>query len=1047
MFASILSSLNRILRAVWACRTREKRCGSASAFLPGLLVMAALAAPATVPESGHAHTALAAKTYRVLLISSYHPDYPTFYQQIDGLREALPDQDVRLDVEFMDSKRFPDQKNLETFHTLLQHKLSQLPPYDVVATADDNALQFMLDYGTALFGDTPVVFFGVNNARRAQTAADLPNITGVREAASILPTVQTAARMLPDLDTIYVLSDATNTGRVDMDKTLDLAPQIESLGLTLQPVDLNRLTWDQAMEQLSTIDPATGALLLLSPYRDTTGRTLAFDQSLDLILEHCQAPVLHLWEHGMGDGILGGKLVRQFEQGRLAGTMVLRILHGERPSDIPVLPGDEANRFVFDQRELDRLDIPVTLLPTDAERLYRSPSLTDTYFWPLIIGLTIIVIQGLIMGALFQSRRRLHTQQAALQENEERYRAVFEHSPMGLVLVCPDGRIKQCNSEFARLMGAPMDALIGFDALNKTTHPDVRKALSQALEGRHTFFEAPYTSALGGRTRHLRMLFEPLDLHSPSRVIVIVEDVTQRKLDERTLQDYCALVEHSQEIMGVVGADHRYRMVNAAMLAQRGMERHQVMGRHMREVLGEDVYQQVLPRLERCLSGEHLRFDLNLEYSYLGKRDLEATYSYIPGENGRNPRVAAVLRDVTDVRRTHEELIRAKDQAESANQAKSEFLANMSHEIRTPLNGVMGMLQLLDLSELDEHQSEYVLAAKQSCMRLTNLLTDILDVSKIEAGRLPIRSEVFPLQEALEDVRVLFEDRATNKGLYLDFQQQPNLPDLLVGDSTRLRQVLFNLVGNAVKFTRKGGVRLTVSLQSESPEGVRLLFCVTDTGIGIADEQIDHVFQVFTQVDGTYRRSYQGAGLGLPIVKRIVTLMDGNLAVESEPGKGSAFYCSLPFALPEADRRCPEQHETAPSCEHCQGGRALVAEDDEINRFVLRRLLSKLGMEVLDAEDGDEALELLRKQACDIVILDIQMPRMSGEEVLHTLRNDPAFGHLSEIPVLAVTAHAMPGDKERFLEAGATRYLAKPLDNTTLIKTVQDVLRPARQRQ
>ncbi|MDD4731172.1 MAG: ATP-binding protein [Desulfovibrio sp.] len=988
-----------------------------------------------------AATAQAAKVERALLISSYHPEYPSFFEQIQGVRSSLSAEDVRLDVEFMDSKRFHDGQSIRLFRETLAHKLAHLPPYDVVLTADDNALQFMLDHGQELLPGAPMVFFGVNDPHLAQQATARGNATGVREEISVLPTLEAARRMLPHLSTVYALSDATRSGRADMARVRALEPEIRQRGLDLRFIDLSEIRWDELPEQLKAIDPATGTLLLLSPYRDAQGHTRPFDQGLALILKHCTAPVLHLWRHGIGQGLLGGKIVCQEQQGRLAGELAQRILDGTSPAALPVLGGDPANRFYFDANQLKRLGVPHYRVPEDAEFCNYNPGLGSTFFWSLLVGMVIIALQGLGIGALIAGRRKLRAHQQALSESEERYRVVFEHSPMGLILFSAQGTIAHGNQQLATLMGTRLEKLLDFDFLHGAAHPGMRECLRRARQGEQTLFEAPYTSATGGRSVHLRALFQPLNETPPCRVIAILEDVTRRKANQRQLQDYCALVEHSQEIMAVVGADHRYRMTNAAMLRQRGRHRDRVLGQHIRDVVGRKTYEEIRPRLERCLAGEHLRFDLTVEYPLLGKRHLEATYSHIPGENGRNARVASVLRDVTDVRKAHEELIRAKDLAEAANQAKSEFLANMSHEIRTPLNGVMGMLQLLDLSELDHAQKEFVLAAKQSCIRLTTLLTDILDVCKIEAGRLPIRAEPFELQEVLNDVRDLFQDRADNKGLELHFHTDAELPSLLVGDAVRLRQVLFNLVGNAVKFTRKGGVDVRVDRLRAPGRYVRLLFRVTDTGIGIESDQIDYVFQVFTQVDGTYRRSFQGAGLGLPIVKRIVTLMGGVLSVESEPGKGSTFYCSLPFEPVPEGQEMQTRDQGPPPCEECRDGRALVVEDDEINRFVLRRLLNRLGMEVQEAADGDEALNILLEERFDIVFLDIQMPRMSGEEVLQTLQTDDRFHHVAGTPIVAVTAHAMPGDQERFLQAGATHYIAKPLDTVVLIQLVRECLR------
>jgi CheY-like chemotaxis protein len=353
------------------------------------------------------------------------------------------------------------------------------------------------------------------------------------------------------------------------------------------------------------------------------------------------------------------------------------------------------------------------------------------------------------------------------------------------------------------------------------------------------------------------------------------------------------------------------------------------------------------------------------------------------------------------------------------------------------------MLQLLSLSQLDSSQDEYVNAATNSCSRLSHLLTDILDISKLEAAKMHLRSETFSLAALLEDVRALFEGPAREKSLLLTTHCGENIPDRVVGDPTRLRQVLFNLVGNAIKFTQQGGVDVEVDLLEKTETNVRLLFRVTDTGVGIPDDKIDFIFDMFTQMDGSFQRAHQGAGLGLPLVRRIVGLMDGHISVESEPGRGSSFHVGLRLALPpEAAPPLRTGSEISPGAG--QDKRAFIAEDDELNRIVLRRMLERLGMSVTEAVNGSEALEKLRNDTFDIAFMDIRMPLLSGEQAIRILRTDRDFKHLADMPLVLVSAHALPGDKERFLAAGASRYLAKPLHMDTLKKLIEECFAPGR---
>ncbi|OLN27619.1 Chemotaxis protein methyltransferase CheR [Desulfovibrio sp. DV] len=399
--------------------------------------------------------------------------------------------------------------------------------------------------------------------------------------------------------------------------------------------------------------------------------------------------------------------------------------------------------------------------------------------------------------------------------------------------------------------------------------------------------------------------------------------------------------------------------------------------------------------------------------------------------------------EIVQRRAVEAQLLMAKEGAESANRSKSEFLANMSHEIRTPLNGIMGMLQLLEITSQSEEQKEYIQAAVKSSKRLTRLLSDILDVSRIEAGKLQIVESEFDMNAISESINDLFASEAKGKGLLLEFNQGKDIPSPLVGDEVRLRQILFNLVGNAIKFTNKGTVQVGITLLPNSVwPVVRILIAVSDTGIGISNEQFKSVFEPFTQVENLYTRRYQGAGLGLSIVRRLVELLDGNVTVDSTVGIGTTFYVSLPFKVPERALRLigREMHSLMPK--KVEAVRILYAEDDPVNSLAGKRFLEKLGYVVITAIDGRGVLQLLSEQEFDLVLMDIQMPVMDGVETTRAIRGATSLGEKSQIPIIAITAYAMIGDKETFLAAGINDYISKPVNLADLEEVLNRVIGP-----
>ena len=391
------------------------------------------------------------------------------------------------------------------------------------------------------------------------------------------------------------------------------------------------------------------------------------------------------------------------------------------------------------------------------------------------------------------------------------------------------------------------------------------------------------------------------------------------------------------------------------------------------------------------------------------------------------------LTDISELKNAEVEIRKAKRLADEANRAKSLFLANMSHEIRTPLNGIMGMLQLIKMASNNEERNECADHGIGSCKRLTCLIGDILDLSKVESGRLDIYPTSFNIHDLLHSLEQLFRDAAKQMNLDLFVNIDPALPHAFIGDTLRIQQVLNNLLGNAIKFTESGSVTLEATyLLSQHHDRKCVLFSVADTGSGIPDDKLQELFEPFVQLSKGLSRQHQGAGLGLSISKKLVSLMAGSMCVVSEEGAGSTFHVCLPLTPAEFSAQGDLVSNSIDAAGQCRHLKVLLAEDETSNQIVGVKLIELQGHDVTLVKNGERVLEEMRRDAFDCILMDIQMPVMDGVETTRAIRSDYEFRKQASIPIIALTAYAMADDRDKFIAAGMNDYLAKPLDVTSL---------------
>jgi len=529
------------------------------------------------------------------------------------------------------------------------------------------------------------------------------------------------------------------------------------------------------------------------------------------------------------------------------------------------------------------------------------------------------------------------------------------------------------------------------------------------------------------------------------RIIGVGLDITERTQTEMALREseelFSRIFRATPSILAISTiAEGRFLEVNDAFEEILGYGRQEAIGRTSQE-LGIWESSATRNRLIGTLREQGKVRGLELRLRTKSGRILVALFSAEVIEVNGEQRMLSLVNDITEQKQSAAELALAKEAAEAANRAKSEFLANMSHEIRTPMNSIMGMAQLLDFTELSTEQQQYLDSIQISSDNLLALISDILDLSKIESGNVELERTEFSLRGVIDDLLKTQRCLADAKGLNIRTEIPADVPDNLTGDPLRLKQILLNLVGNAIKFTAKGSIGVAVSMTEQQKDMAQFSFRVTDTGIGIKSEVVDKIFAPFSQADASTTRIFGGTGLGLAICTRLADLMGGSLDVESSEGVGSTFRVGLPFAVNDLQvERKGFKEKRSLSTWDDNPLRILLVEDNKANQDVFMIILSRDGHTLETAENGREAISKWQQNHFDLILMDIQMPVMDGIEAtriirVHEMETD---GH---VPIIALTAHAMREDRQNFLNQGFDGYVSKPMKIVALKEEIRRCLK------
>ena len=485
------------------------------------------------------------------------------------------------------------------------------------------------------------------------------------------------------------------------------------------------------------------------------------------------------------------------------------------------------------------------------------------------------------------------------------------------------------------------------------------------------------------------------------------------------------LVFESIEDMVIV-LDNNKRIVDINFSARK------ILGNDEFKVIGKSIT-EIVPELDELPDKNIEIIDRNIILTQKEeKRYFEVKDAQIYGKKNKAIGKLVLLHDITEHENIMTELRVSREKAEEANRAKSNFLANMSHEIRTPMNGVLGMIDLMKATKLDEDQKDNLEIMKDSAEALLTILNDILDYSKIEAQKMELENTNFNVKQIVQDIIKIFSFQASEKKINLLCDIDEEIPDMLLGDPLRLRQIINNLISNSVKFTSEGCIKVSIIVTKKNSKEIVLRFIIRDTGIGIPKEKIKNLFNSFEQIDSSRTRKYGGTGLGLAIVKNLVELMKGSITVESEIDKGSRFTIDIPFKIAASAKNTQEMIEGLITDKFKDKEiNILLAEDNKVNQLIMKKMFRKNGWNIKIAKNGQEVLAELENNNFDIVFMDIQMPILDGYETTIEIRKKQI-----NIPIIALTANAMEGERQKCLASGMNDFISKPVIYTKVIEII-----------
>ena len=1031
-------------------------------FLLLLILVTASCQPAQPPAPlPPIATPLPGRPYNVLILNSYHIGYQWSEDIVKGITDTFLASPVHPEiyVEYMDAKRYPPERIVPALVAMYTSKYQDIP-LDLIISTDNSALSFLATYHDQLFPGVPVVFVGVNGFT-PQMLGSLTDVTGIVEREDMTATIDLILQLIPQTRHLAVINDSTDTGLIHAARFEELAPDYAG---RLEFIHLSDLTRDELTASLSSL-PEDTAIFFRSFFRDRNGQPFTVEEALRLVTGFSPAPIFTTWDFNFGQGVVGGALLTGRSQGQAAAGLALQILQGTPAASIPLMESSPTD-IILNYDELLRYQIPLSNVPEGSILINQPSSLYREFQTVIRYGGIFVIIQTLVILLLVMTIRRRHQAEQQLAAAEARLNSMLQTVVDGVIVINRDQTLAYINPAGRVIFDLPDSVQVGDsyfqmpwvavdDADSPIPHEEM-PIITALLQGRETSDALYRVINQAGDVKWLTVSAAPIrdQKGQITSAIASVSDSTARQFAIQAIQKsekrFRTLFEQVVDAIIISDLDGRLVDMNQRACDLLGYTRSELLHMTAFDIAAHIDKETILAEwaalakvhifqkegFHRSRSGEDIPVEM-----HIGLIELEGRHQ-----------VLIISRDITERRLARQkleeehaslerrieertaELRRLNANLRKASRAKDEFLANMSHELRTPLSSILGMSEMLGEGlhgPLNERQTKYIHIIENSGRHLLDLINDILNLSKIESGQLTLDFQTILIDDICQSSLSFVQHLATARQITIQFSNRSSHTSMMA-DVRGIKQVLVNLLSNAIKFSPQGGQ--VDFLVEDLPCQNALRFSIHDQGIGIPLDKMPRLFKPFSQIDSGLSRSYEGTGLGLALVARLVAMHRGSVSLDSpgEEGTGSTFSVSLPLSEPQPEILpdwIVEYNQYSPLVKH-----VLLVEDDEACAQVLVESLSVLGCQVSIAHSGLDALQMLRQSPPQVTLLKMQIPDMDGWQVLAAMQQDPA---LASIPVIAITSLVIVNDEQRYAQAGAAAFLARPFPLPDLLRAIQ----------